>query len=63
MSLPAFTVGQAVSVAPSKQYRQLQGGYRVVGAMPLESGGFQYRVKSDLEKHERVINERHLSAE
>ena len=63
MSTPAFVNGQAVSVAPSRQYRSLQGTYRVVGAMPLDNGGFQYRIKGELEKYERVVDERHLAAE
>ncbi len=62
MTTPNFAVGQAVSVAPSKTHRPPQGEYVVVGAMPLANGGFQYRIKGDLEKFERVIDERHLSA-
>lgn len=63
MTLPAFTAGQTVSVAPSKQHRPPEGTYRVISAMPLNGGGFQYRIKGDLEKYERVIDERHLAAE
>jgi hypothetical protein len=62
MSLPAFANGQFVSLAPSKQHRALQGAYRVISAMPRDSGGFQYRIKSELEKYERVVDERHLAA-
>ncbi len=63
MTLPTFAAGQTVSVAPSKQHRPPEGRYRVISAMPLNGGGFQYRIKGDLEKYERVIDERHLAAE
>lgn len=63
MSTPAFAIGQTVNVAPSKTHRPPQGIYRIINAMPLDKGGFQYRIKGDLEKYERVIDERHLSAE
>jgi hypothetical protein len=63
MSTPHFATGQSVLVAHSKTHRPPQGKYQVVSAMPLPGGGFQYRIKGDLEKYERVIDERHLAAE
>ena len=63
MTTPAFAIGQTVMVAQSKTHRQPEGVYRVVGAMPRDNGGYQYRIKGDLEKYERVIDERHLAAE
>lgn len=57
-----FAVGQNVSVAYSKRYRHAEGAFRVIAAMPDNGGGIQYRVKGDLEKFERVIDEIHLSA-
>jgi hypothetical protein len=62
MTTPNFAIGQPVSVAHSKQHRPPQGAYHIVGAMPLPNGGFRYRIKGDLEKYERVIDERHLAA-
>lgn len=63
MNTPVFTNGQTVSVALSKQYRATEGVYRIIAAMPLNNGGFQYRIKGELEKYERVVDERHLAAE
>lgn len=63
MRTPAFANGQLVTVALSKQHPPPQGAYRVVAAMPLDRGGFQYRIKGDEEKYERVIDERHLAAQ
>ncbi len=63
MTSPFFATGQSVLVAHSKMHRPPQGKYQIVSAMPLPGGGFQYRIKGDLEKYERVIDERHLAAE
>ncbi len=61
MTTPRFSVGQSVSVAQSKRYRHPEGSYRVVGAMPNSGGPTLYRIKGDLEKFERVIEEIHLA--
>jgi hypothetical protein len=58
-----FTAGQSVTVAVSKRYRVPEGSYRVIGAMPNSGGPTLYRIKGDLEKFERVIDEMHLAAE
>lgn len=60
MTSPRFTIGQSVSVAVSKRYRLPEGSYRVVSAMPNSGGPTLYRIKGDLEKFERVIEETHL---
>ncbi len=62
MSNLRFAVGQSVSVAYSKLYRRAEGAYRVVGAMPSSGGATQYRIKGDLEKFERIVDELHLAA-
>jgi hypothetical protein len=62
MTTPLFTVGQTVAVAVSKHYRVGAGSYRVISAMPNSGGPILYRIKSDLEKFERVIAEIHLAA-
>lgn len=61
MTIPRFAVGQSVAVAVSKRYRYPEGAYRVVSAMPASGGATQYRIKGDLEKFERIIDEMHLS--
>jgi hypothetical protein len=62
MTKPLFAVGQSVSVAYSKHYRHAEGAYRVIGAMPNSGGARQYRIKGDLEKFERIVDEIHLAA-
>lgn len=62
MNAPLFSIGQSVSVAVSKRYRFPEGAYRVVAAMPNGGGPTLYRIKGDLEKFERVIDEMHLAA-
>ena len=57
-----FTVGQNVSVAYSKHARRAEGAYRVISAMPNSGGATQYRVKGELEKFERIVDELHLVA-
>lgn len=57
-----FAVGQTVSVAYSKHYRRTEGAFRVIAAMPDNGGAVQYRVKGDLEKFERIVDEIHLAA-
>lgn len=57
-----FAVGQYVSVEYSKHYRQAAGAFRVIATMPNDGGAIQYRVKGDLEKFERIVDELHLAA-
>ena len=59
---PNFSIGQPVSVAPSKRYAPPNGNYVVIAALPNSGGRTQYRIKGDLEKFERVIDEIHLDA-
>lgn len=63
MSEPVFAAGQKVLLTRAKLHPPAQGAYRIVSAMPDDRGGFQYRIKGDLEKFERVIEERHLAAD
>lgn len=57
-----FAVGQNVSVEYSKHHRRAEGAFRVMAAMPNNGCGVQYRVKGNLEKFERIVDERHLAA-
>jgi hypothetical protein len=60
MKKPNFAVGQTVSLAPSKRYAPPTGNYTIVAALPNSGGPIQYRIKGELEKFERVIEEIHL---
>jgi len=57
-----FTVGQEVGFLPSAMdFNVPRGTYRIVRQLPLEAGGFQYRVKTVADGHERLISERQLA--
>ena len=63
MSIPKFKSGDRVSFVPGKyDNNATRGVYTVVRAMPRNGQGFQYRVRSPSDSHERVIDEASLSA-
>lgn len=63
MSQPQFAIGQNVTVAYSKHHRDVQGIYRIIGTLPNGDGPVRYRIKGETDKHERVIDEMHLTAD
>ncbi len=53
-----FAIGQTVVFSPSiYEPAARKGNYRVVGLLPSDGGNIQYRVKSELDGHERVVRE------
>ena len=62
MALPAFGAGQRVSVSEMGRLTAPGGVYSVVRAMPSSSGPTQYKIKSDTEAFERIIEESRLVA-
>ncbi|MEQ8348190.1 MAG: hypothetical protein RIB84_26970 [Sneathiellaceae bacterium] len=56
-----FRVDQSVYYAPDLRQRPAQGAYRIMRCLPADSAGFQYRIKSPQELHERVVREDQLS--
>lgn len=58
-----FAVGQTVRFSPLGMGRDAKGGssFRVVRHLPAEQNDHQYRVKSTLDGHERVVKESQLS--
>jgi hypothetical protein len=57
-----FAVGQKVIFSPGAgDHRSLGGAYRVVKLLSSEALGPQYRVKSDADRHERVVLETQLT--
>lgn len=53
-----FTVGDRVTyISGSFDGNVRPGLYTIAGVLPLTSAGYQYRVKSTLDVHERVIDE------
>jgi hypothetical protein len=56
-----FSVGENVTFLPSiVDYNVPAGTYRIVRQMPMEAGGFTYRVKSVNDGQERVMRESQL---
>lgn len=62
MKTPLFSVGQSVMITASRGYHYSEGAYVVTATMPSGGGPIRYKVKNNLEKFERVIDESSLSA-
>jgi hypothetical protein len=63
MSAHKFSVGQSVRFSPDRNQREIavRGSFTVVRLLPEDGSGFQYRVKSQLDGHERVAREDQLA--
>lgn len=59
-----FAAGQRVSLVGARSFSASapRGIYRVVAALPASAGPQQYRVRSDGETHDRVVDEVRLEA-
>jgi hypothetical protein len=55
-----FKVGQMVEVMPTTLRAAVTGRYEIIRLVPCDSNDPQYRLKSENEKHERVLSEREL---
>jgi len=60
MEAHKFKIGQRVILA-AKRYGYQGGTFTVVRQMPKEDGDFQYRIKSVVDGHERMVLEAELS--
>jgi hypothetical protein len=52
-----FKAGQAVTVAPRRYDPRFGGSFRIVRVLPDERGNNQYRIRSVVDGHERVVME------
>jgi hypothetical protein len=52
-----FHVGEAVILSHSIRRNAASGVYEVTGELPENGGEFEYRIKSAIERHERVARE------
>jgi hypothetical protein len=52
-----FSVGQKVDFRSRTRIVAAQGEYEIVRLLPAEAGQLQYRIKSTLERNERVVAE------
>jgi hypothetical protein len=59
-----FAAGQHVSLVGVRSFSVSapRGVFRIVSALPKDSGPQQYRVRSDGEAHDRVVEESALEA-
>ena len=61
MSAHKFAVGQTVRFSPDRnQQGAVRGGFTVVRLLPEAASVLQYRVKSQMDGHERVVREDQL---
>lgn len=62
MTLHRYAVGETVHYQPDRADRSSAraGSYRVMRLLPEEQGDRQYRIKSDLDAHERTAGESQL---
>jgi hypothetical protein len=59
-----FNIGQAVDLTPTTHRSAATGDYEILRLMPIEDGNPQnpsYRIKSIVEKHERVVRENEIT--
>ncbi len=57
-----YKVGETINFRSSTKGRFAPPGeYRVVSQRPPENGEFLYRIKSDLERHDRIARESELT--
>ena len=60
METHKYGVGDRVSFSGRVRVGGATGEYEVIKLLPVESGQVMYRIKSTLERHERVVGEEHL---
>lgn len=60
---PRFQVGDRIGVVDGgRQWARKAGGCAVIAVLPQRNGVFQYRIKSDREPYERIVDEFDLHA-
>ena len=60
MTTPIFSAGQRVNVVRKRESFALGGIYKVIRALPNDGGPVRYRMKSDGESFERIMDEENL---
>ncbi len=60
MNVHKFKLGQSVEIVANDLRPKPLGLFKVVRVMPSEHGVRQYRIKSDMDGHERVATESEL---
>jgi hypothetical protein len=52
-----YAVGEHVTLSGRQLVKAAPGSYEVRALLPVDRGRFQYRLKSELERYERVVSE------
>jgi hypothetical protein len=60
MNTPLFRAGQRVNVMRTRASLAPGGIYKVIRALPSDGGPIRYRMKSDTETFERILDEVNL---
>jgi len=55
-----YKSGQKVTMAPNRSRVIPRGGFEIVRLLPAEQGSYQYRIRSVMDGHERVVQESEL---
>jgi hypothetical protein len=62
MAAHRYAIGQSVRFSPGRQQlSSAQGRFKIVRLLPEAESVFQYRVKSQIDGHERVVREDQLT--
>ena len=62
MSIHKFAVGQSVRFVPDRQQANIvRGQFKITRLLPEAASVLQYRVKSQVDGHERVVREDQLA--
>jgi len=57
MNIHKFTAGQSVTFTATALRKQPAGRFQILRTLPAEHGVNQYRLKSNVDGHERVAQE------
>lgn len=60
MTEPKFKIGQIVYFQYKSQLPTPRGPYKIMDRLPAAARGFQYLIRSEDGKHERVVEESEL---
>jgi len=61
MTIHKYKVGQSVEFIASALHPRVLGPFKILRVMPSERGVLQYRVKSVMDGHERMVLESELA--
>jgi hypothetical protein len=60
MKARKYRSGQMVTMAPSRARDAPKGRFEITRLLPVEHGNYQYRIRSVMDGHERVVLESEL---